>query len=225
MRAARCATLESLLDAGPERIDEVEEHCAGCPECQFLVAEGQAISEAARTLRTTWPSPQLWPRIESALALRADEAPDQATIPFRASPDRRRLRPGRWQIAAAVALLALLTAVAVVTQRRGRTEDDWMVRAAAIDSVENAERAHVEAIDRLAEVAAPQLEAPATPLLVSYKEKLMLIDDAIAECRTGIASNKYNAHLRRELLSMYVAKQRTLEEVVNGESHAEQTRR
>jgi len=122
-------------------------------------------------------------------------------------------------------LLALLAVVAVVTQRRGDGEDEWMVRAAAIDSVENAERAHLEAIDRLAEVAAPELEAPATPLLVSYKEKLMLIDDAIAECRTGIATNQYNAHLRRELLAMYVAKQRTLEEIVNGENHAEQTRR
>ena len=125
-------------------------------------------------------------------------------------------------MAAAVAFLALLTAVAVVVQRRAPAEPDWMVRAAAIDSVESAERAHVEAIDRLAQVAAPQLEAPATPLLVSYKEKLMLIDDAIAECRSGIRTNRYNAHLRRELLAMYVEKQKTLEEVVNRENHAEQ---
>jgi hypothetical protein len=218
MSAAKCAALEALLAAGPDRIDEVEAHCATCVECQTPVAVERSISEVAGALRTTWPSPELWPRIASALA--AEES--RRAIPFRSA---HRSRPVYWQIAAALALLAMLGAVAVVMQRPRRSQDDWVVRTAAIDSVETAERAHVQAIDRLAEVAAPQLEAPATPLLVSYKEKLMLIDDAIAECRTGIETNRYNAHLRRELLAMYVAKERTLEDVVNGEGHVQQTGR
>jgi hypothetical protein len=226
MSLVPCVSLESLLTFGPDRIDEVEVHCASCPDCQPLVAGNHALSEVAGTLRSSWPSPGLWTRIESSLDPRAGEVLDHAAIPFASVPPYPRwLRPGLWQIAAAMFLLALSAVVAVVTQRRGVGEDEWMVRAAAIDSVENAERAHLEAIDRLAEVAAPELQAAATPLLVSYKEKLMLIDDAIAECRTGIATNQYNAHLRRELLAMYVAKQRTLEEIVNGENHAQQTRR
>jgi hypothetical protein len=221
-----CEALETLLAAGPDRIEDVERHCRTCAECRAGLEELEAISETARTLRTTWSSPELWPRIERALADRAAvPSADEAPTPFPSRPDRPRVRPMYWQMAAALVLLALLTGVAVLLHRPRRSENDWMVRAAAIDSVETAERAHVQAIDRLAEVAAPQLDAPATPLLVSYKEKLLLLDDAIAECRTGIASNKYNAHLRRELLAMYVAKQRTLEEVVNGEGHAEQSRR
>jgi hypothetical protein len=218
MTDPRCAQLETLLDKGPELVEEVEAHFATCPQCRTFVDGGGEIPEVARTLRTTWLSPGLWPRIESALA--AEASPQ--SILFAAPAARSSFGSGRWQMAAAVVLLALLTAIAVLVQRSARIEPDWVVRAAAIDSVESAERAHLEAIDRLAEVAAPQLDAPSTPLLVSYKEKLMLIDDAIAECRSGIRTNRYNAHLRRELLAMYVEKQRTLEEVVNRENHADQ---
>ncbi|MGZ7081074.1 MAG: hypothetical protein ACXVJT_16790, partial [Thermoanaerobaculia bacterium] len=93
------------------------------------------------------------------------------------------------------------------------------VAASAIDEVEQAVRAHVRSIAQLERVAEPKLEEPATPLIVSYKEKLVLLDDAIAECERNIQQNRLNAHLRKQLLSMYLEKQRTLQEVLREDTH------
>ena len=68
--------------------------------------------------------------------------------------------------------------------------------------------------------AEPKLEDPSTPLMVNYKEKLMLLDDAIAECQTNIDRNRQNAHLRKQLLAIYSEKQRTLQEVLREGNHA-----
>src|SRR5207237_305070 len=75
------------------------------------------------------------------------------------------------------------------------------------------------ASDRVEKLAEPKLEQAQSPLMVSYKEKLMLLDDAIADCRTAIRTNRQNANLRRQLLSIYTEKQRTLQDVLREESH------
>ena len=46
----------------------------------------------------------------------------------------------------------------------------------------------------------------------------MLLDDAIAECQTNIDRNRQNAHLRRQLLTMYSEKQQTLQDVLREDS-------
>ncbi|HVX30931.1 MAG TPA: hypothetical protein VHA53_10665, partial [Nitrolancea sp.] len=58
-----------------------------------------------------------------------------------------------------------------------------------------------------------------TPLMVSYKEKLMLLDDAIAECQQNIDNNRQNAQVRKQLLAMYSEKQRTLQDVLREGDH------
>ena len=68
--------------------------------------------------------------------------------------------------------------------------------------------------------SAAKLDQPTTPLLVSYKEKLMMLDDAIAECQSAINRNRQNAYLRTQLLTMYSEKQRTLQDVIREENHA-----
>ncbi|HEX2062005.1 MAG TPA: hypothetical protein VHK90_14785, partial [Thermoanaerobaculia bacterium] len=88
------------------------------------------------------------------------------------------------------------------------------------DDVERAERAHVVAIGRLEHLAEAKLDEAESPLMISYKEKLMLLDDAIAECETLIEQNRQNAHLRRQLLAMYSEKQQTLQDVLREDSHA-----
>ena len=55
--------------------------------------------------------------------------------------------------------------------------------------------------------------------MVSYKEKLMLLDDAIAECQQNIEQNRKNAHLRKQLLAIYLEKQQTLREVLREGNH------
>jgi len=48
----------------------------------------------------------------------------------------------------------------------------------------------------------------------------MVIDAAIAECRGRIETNRFNAYLRRELLSVYREKQRTLEDLMREDKNA-----
>ena len=56
-------------------------------------------------------------------------------------------------------------------------------------------------------------------MLVNYRERLTVIDAAIADCRAQIERNRFNTHLRKELLSIYKQKQRTLQELVGEEPH------
>ena len=87
----------------------------------------------------------------------------------------------------------------------------------ALQQVESSEADYVASIDKLAAVAQPLLENPRSPLLASYREKLQLLDAAIVECRAAIERNRFNAHLRRELLSIYQEKQRTLSALLEEE--------
>jgi hypothetical protein len=93
-------------------------------------------------------------------------------------------------------------------QRRQRllTED-------ALAAIERSEAQYVQAIDELTRLTAPRLEMPDSPLLVNLRERLELIDAAIVEYRAEIDRNRFNAHLRQQLLWIYQEKRRTLEQV------------
>ena len=174
-----------------------EQHAAGCPECREALDDWKEISATAKTLRVTWES-----------QLRLPEEPSRF-----------------WRIAAAVLLTASIGATSWYAVRKGSRDaafDQQILRVTALDEVERAERAHLAAIGQLEKLAEPALEEANTPLLLSYKEKLMLLDDAIAECRTNIDQNQQNAHLRKELLAIYSLKQRALQEVVREGTHAQQ---
>ena len=56
--------------------------------------------------------------------------------------------------------------------------------------------------------------------MMSYREKLLLLDSAIAETRARVERNRFNARLRQELLSLYQEKQSTLQQVVNQDDDA-----
>ena len=86
-----------------------------------------------------------------------------------------------------------------------------------LDAVESSEAEYVASIEKLAAVARPLLDDPRSPLVASYREKLQLLDAAIVECRGAIERNRFNAHLRRELLSIYQEKQRTLSALLEEE--------
>jgi hypothetical protein len=89
----------------------------------------------------------------------------------------------------------------------------------ALDDVERSEAEYVRSIENLSKLARPRLDAAgATPLLLSYREKIQLLDGAIAELSGEIRTNRYNTHLRRQLLGMYAEKQRTLRDVMKGAS-------
>jgi len=163
------------------------------------------ISAVARTMHAGWSSDSLLPRIQRAIARQERPQPSWHA----------------WQVAAAAAILIALATLGWYAQRRVQEHDfnRAILQRTALDDVERAERSHVAAIGQLETLAGPKLEQSQSPLMVSYKEKLMLLDDAIAECQAGIRMNRQNAHLRRQLLSIYSEKQRTLQDVLREEAH------
>ena len=178
------------------------EHAERCAACAERLASWNEISATARGMRAGWENDMLWPRIERAV-----------------KRERRRGWTQLLQVAAALAIFAALAAVAWSVVR-ARQFDNVILRASAVDEVEKAEQQHIAAIDHLEKLAEPKLDTPDTPIMVSYKEKLMLLDDAIAECQKGIEQNRNNAHLRKQLLAIYSEKQRTLQDVLREETHA-----
>ncbi|HXH93743.1 MAG TPA: hypothetical protein VNN25_19330 [Thermoanaerobaculia bacterium] len=194
-----------LLEGGQLSIEAAARHAEECDACMEKLASWNEISTTAGDLRTTWNNDMLWPRIERAIR-----------------EDKRRRRTSVWQIAAGLFLLAALGATAWIAQRRIHANDfdNTILRVAAVDEVERAEQAHIAAINHLEALTASKLDQPSTPLLVSYKDKLMMLDDAIAECQSAINKNRQNAYLRTQLLTMYSEKQRTLQDVIREEHHA-----
>jgi hypothetical protein len=122
----------------------------------------------------------------------------------------------QWQTAAAIALLVLVTSTAIwiLKGSQDKNESQVFLKKSAIGEVERAEAEYQKAIDKLDAQARPQLEAQATPLMASYREKLLVLDNAIAELREQAGQNPANAHLRRQLLAMYQEKQETLQEIL-----------
>jgi len=199
----QCSDFDHLLMEGDElAMATAARHAEECAACGETLAAWKGISATARGMRGAWDDDMLWPRIERALRR-----------------ERRRVWTQALQIAAALAIFTGI-ASAVWYSVRVHEFNKAILAADAVDEVEKAERQHVAAINHLERLAQPALETPDTPLMVSYKEKLMLLDDAIAECQTNIERNRNNAHLRKQLLAIYSEKQRTLQDVLREETHA-----
>jgi hypothetical protein len=200
-----CNQLDDLLLEGdPLSLDLAERHAQSCETCRQTLAGWNEISATARELHATWNNEMLLPRIQRAIL-----------------DERHVTRTRVWQIAAAIFLLATLGVTVWIAQRRVHASafDEAILRTSALGEVERAEKAHIAAINHLESLTASKLDQPSTPLLVSYKEKLMMLDDAIAECQGAINRNRQNAYLRTQLLTMYSEKQRTLQDVLREDSN------
>ena len=194
----------------------LEAHAATCANCTEEVRTWRALSTAARELRDYSESPSLWPRIERALA---EQAAGQARRAKRWNwlYSLRTVSLG-WQTAAVGALVLLLTVSAgwfyFHSPKQPVVADHSLLKSSALAEVERTENAYIQAIDKLAAEAKPQMENPTTPLQASYKEKLLVLDSAIDDLRAQAGMNPSNAHLRNQLLAMYQEKKETLEDIL-----------
>lgn len=207
---------DALREQEPAALEAARAHAAICPDCGRTLALWDEIAVAAQHLRREWPSPGLWPRIARALA--------QEPRPRAARPGWLARLPARLSLAAAAALV--LAAAAAWLTLRGpdrpaavdATAAGRLLTDVTLRDVERAEAEYVASIDRLARLAEPRVQEGASPLHARYREKLRLLDAAIATCRAQLDRNRFNAHLRRELLSMYQEKRRTLEQLMEQET-------
>src|SRR5258708_28008347 len=190
----------------------LEGHAANCTSCAEELHSWKSLSLAAAELRDYTESPALWPRIHQALTEQAN-----ATQAGRWSWRSVFTNLSRsWQTAAATAFLVVLMIFAgwILRPNKPPVQQGSLLKSKALTEVEHAESAYVQAIDKLAADAKPQLDNPATPLMANYREKLLVLDSAIDDLRAQTGQNPSNAHLRYELLAMYQEKQRTLEEIL-----------
>lgn len=194
----------------------LEAHAASCAGCAEEVRAWKALSTAATELRDYKESPALWPRIERALG-------EQAAVTARHAARWNWLYSWRtvslgWQTAAVGAFVLLLTVsvgwLYVHPPKQPSVPDQSLLRSSALAEVERAENAYIQAIDKLAVEAKPQMENPTTPLQANYKEKLLVLDSAIDDLRAQAGLNPSNAHLRNQLLAMYQQKKQTLEDIL-----------
>jgi len=197
-----CERIDDLLFEGDaESLALAETHAAQCRSCREKLDAWNDISTTAKSMHVTWQNDMLWPPIQRSLK------PSYAWMRIAAA------------IVVTVGIGASVWFAAHVRASHDKAFDQAILRTTALDDVERAEKAHVAAIDKLEKLAAPKLDEPQTPILVSYKEKLMLLDDAIAECQTNIDQNRHNAQVRKQLLAMYSEKQRTLQDVLREGDH------
>jgi len=98
--------------------------------------------------------------------------------------------------------------------------DERLLTEEAVAQIERSEAQYVRAIDDLTRLAKPKLDMPDSPLIANLRDRLMTIDTAIDEYRKEIDKNRFNAHLRQQLLWIYQEKRRTLEQVQESTGHA-----
>jgi hypothetical protein len=202
-----CGDLERAL-AVPELLQEAREHVKNCPACRSELRLWNEISSAASALHEEWSSPELWPRIKSAIALEPRPTPVWWT-------DWK-----VWALAASVivaaGLLFWLNRTPGSFSREQAGNRDFLTEQ-ALQDVEKNEAAYTQAIDRLYRLAQPRLQNAGTPLAVNSREKLILLDSAIWDVRANVQQNRFNASLQMELAALYREKERTLQELVTND--------
>jgi hypothetical protein len=203
-----------FLDGTAEEWAALEAHAVTCVACREEMNAWKNLSVAASELHKEWDSPTLWPRIERSLA---KQTPAVKSSWWERLQGSWNLTSLQWQTAAAALLLVLLTGTAGWIASRRNQRDQFagpLLPDRTVREVEKAEVAYEQAIDKLDAQARPQLDSSSTPLMASYREKLQVLDSAIADLRLQAGVNPANGHLRRQLLAMYREKQETLEEVL-----------
>ncbi|HEY2461717.1 MAG TPA: anti-sigma factor [Candidatus Acidoferrum sp.] len=191
----------------------LESHANTCAVCAEEIAAWKDLSVTAAELRDYSENPALWQRIQRSL--REESA--------RTLERKQRTRWAAlwqtvgipWQTAAASAFaLILIVGGGWFYLYRPSQDSSELLKSKALSEVERTESAYVQAIAKLDRNAQSRMENPETPLLASYREKLLVLNSAIDDLRTQAGLNPSNTHLRYQLLAMYQEKQRTLEEIL-----------
>jgi hypothetical protein len=208
-----CADRERIfLDGSEEEWLALEAHAAECAGCQEEVRAWKSLSTAAEELRDYTESPGLWSKVEAALVQQSGKRNFWPRLDF------WRPVPMGWQTALAGAMVLVLAVLGGYMYLQHAVEhieaSDSLLQNRALAEVERTERDYRKAIDKLAGEAKPQLQASSSPLIASYREKLLVLDSAISQLRSEAGENPSNAQLRRQLLAMYQEKQETLEEIL-----------
>jgi hypothetical protein len=198
-----CKDLERAL-AVPELLPDAREHAKVCDVCRRELWLWGEMSALAPGLREEWETPDLWPKIRESLAAQQKAA---------------KSRGYDWRIPAGIAA-ALVIAVSLLLLMRTRPEpvaapagNDFLTDQ-TLKEVERSEAAYRASIDKLSRLAQVKLSSSDNPVTIAGREKLLVLDSEIAEVRSTVDHNRFNARLQTELADLYREKQDTLKEIV-----------
>jgi len=213
-----CKDLEFVFRQGdPELMEALETHAEQCLACRRQMIEWKELSTAARALHGEWESPDLWLRIRADLA----SATNEASRPRRGWAALAGSVRVHWQALAVAATLVILSTSSVwfVLQQPGRGPGpaQELLTNNTLREIERTEEDYLKSIEKLSQLVESKIESPTSALMANYREKLVVIDAAIADCRTQVEQNPHNAHVRQELLAMYQDKRQTLQEIAKEE--------
>jgi predicted anti-sigma-YlaC factor YlaD len=190
----QCEDLDRALRS-PELMPDARAHAERCEPCREQLYLWSEISRLAPSLHQEWESPSLWPRIRADLTA--------------AMPRRKPIPIWRWALAsAAIVTLALV----LIAPWRGKPHGREFLSEDALKQVQIAESAYARSIEKLSTVVGDTLQQSPDPLAAAYREKLILLDSAIADLKANVENNRYNLYLQSQLASLYRDKQKTLQE-------------
>jgi hypothetical protein len=208
-----CGDLDRAL-ANSDLMPEALEHLKTCAACRDEYRLWTEISAAAKELHEEWESPRLWPAIRQRIE--AERRP--AVIWWKEWRS--------WAIAATLLIAVLASWLlerqavkrtaapeATVVKTQSAPDRDFLTEQALLD-VEMSEATYRKSIEKLSRLAQPVLENSASERAVNSREKLLMLDSAIADTRSNVASNRFNLRLQTTLADLYREKQQTLEELL-----------
>ena len=109
-----CKDLDRILEhERPEEMRALEQHAATCAACSEELRLWKQMSEAAPSLRKTWESPDLWPRIHQTLA------EESLRMPVRARGAWWQRWTREWRFAVVTMLLVAVSAGSTYLLMRG----------------------------------------------------------------------------------------------------------
>ncbi|QOY87069.1 hypothetical protein [Paludibaculum fermentans] len=200
-----CAQFQSALDnASPEDLVLARRHAGQCDACRRELEAWDQVAQWAAGRHREWDAPHLWPRVESELR----QESVRSKLRFFPSP----------RVWAAIAALLLVALPVLWYVRRGAAQPGLskdFITAQALQDVEASRSAYVQSIDKLSQLAQPALNNDNLQVMAAYRDKLQLLDQAIAETRAAAAGNRLNAQVQNQLAALLHEKQRTLKEVLN----------
>lgn len=217
-----CGDLERAL-AVPDLMPEAKEHLKTCAACRREYRLWTDISTTARELHEEWESPNLWPNVRAAIETeqRAQRKRDRFNLALLVRNWRA------WGVAGGLAATAVVGAMLLMrpaiqptgsgsrgTPAAKLASDATFLTENALSEVEKNEAAYRQSIDRLAALAQPEIAKAANEVTVNYRERLLLLDSAIAETRANLEHNRYSVELQKELADLYHQKQKALEELL-----------
>jgi hypothetical protein len=208
-----CADLERAL-AHSELMPEAREHLKTCAVCRREHWLWMELSSAAKELHEEWETPGLWLKIYHELEAERKPAArwwsEWRTCAIAAALLAAVLVPWLWNRQATKPSIAVETPT---VKEKSTADRDFLNEQALID-VERSEAAYRKSIVKLSRLAEPALENTTSARAVNTREKLLMLDSAIADTLSNVASNRFNLRLQTTLGDLYREKQHTLQELL-----------